>query len=69
MSMVTTACLGSFGTTGATAGLVPLVTTSGSYTDSAPVAGSRMVAWTNAPSWSELIIWQPEAAGTCRPAR
>src|SRR5512135_3658127 len=22
-----------------------------------------MVAWTNAPSCSELIIWQPEAAG------
>ena len=63
MSMVTTACRGSFGTTGLTAGLVPLVMTSGSYTDSAPVAGSRMVAWTNAPSCSELIIWQPEAAG------
>jgi len=32
-------------------------------TDSFPVAGSRMVAWANAPSCSELIIWQPEAAG------
>ena len=32
MSMVTTAWLGSFGTTGATAGLVPLVTTRGLYT-------------------------------------
>ena len=48
---------------GATAGLVPLVTTSGSYTDSAPVRGSRIVAWTNAPRLTELIIWQPEAAG------
>ena len=63
MSMVMTACLGSFGTTGATAGLVPLVTTSGSYTDSAPVRVFRMVAWTNAPRLTELIIWQPEAAG------
>src|SRR5690242_11007824 len=63
MSMVTTACRGSFGTTGLTAGLVPLVMTSGLYTYSFPVAGSRMVAWTNAPSSSELIIWQPEAAG------
>ena len=63
MSMVTTACAGSFGTTGATAGLVPLVITRGSYTDRAPVAGFRMVAWTNAPRLTELIIWQPESAG------
>src|SRR6516165_8947811 len=63
MSMVTTACTGSFGTTGATAGLVPLVITRGSYTDKAPVAGFRIVAWTNAPRLTELIIWQPESAG------
>ena len=60
-SMVTIAPAGSFGTTGATAGVVPWVMTSGSYTDSAPVRGFRMVAWTNAPRLSELIIWQPDA--------
>ena len=62
-SMVTIASAGSFGTTGAMAGLVPSVMTSGLYTDSAPVRGSRMVAWTNAPRLIELIIWQPDAAG------
>ena len=35
-SMVTIASAGSFGTTGATAGVVPWVMTSGLYTDSAP---------------------------------
>ena len=62
-SMVTIAPAGSFGTTGFTAGVVPLVMTSGLYTLSAPVRGSRMVAWTNAPRARELIIWQPDAAG------
>ena len=62
-SMVTIAFAGSFGTTGATAGLVPWVTTRGLYTDRAPVRGFKMVAWTNAPRLTELIIWQPEAAG------
>ena len=62
-SIVTIASAGSVGTTGATAGLVPFVMTSGLYTDSAPVRGSRMVAWTNAPRRTELIIWQPVAAG------
>src|SRR3984957_1261284 len=62
-SMVTIAFLGSFGTTGLTAGLVPAVMTRGLYTYSAPVRGSKMVAWTNAPRLSELIIWQPVAAG------
>src|SRR5581483_11998843 len=61
-SIVTTACLGSFGTTGGTAGVVPWVMTSGLYTDSAPVRGSRIVAWTNAPRLSELTISQPDAA-------
>src|ERR1700733_2645489 len=62
-SMVTIAFLGSFGTTGLTEGVVPAVMTSGLYTYSAPVRGSRMVAWTNAPRLSELVIWQPVAAG------
>ncbi len=47
-SMVTTASAGIAGTTGATAGDVPWVTTSGSYTESCPVAGSMIVACTNA---------------------
>ena len=42
---------------------MPLVMTSGSYTDSAPVAGSRIVAWTNAPRLAKLAIVQPDAAG------
>ena len=62
-SMVTIACRGSFGTTGATAGVVPWVMTSGLYTDSAPVRGFRMVAWTNAPRLAALVIVQPDAAG------
>src|SRR5579872_7607731 len=62
-SMVTIAPLGSFGTTGLTAGVVPAVMTRGLYTYSLPVRGSRMVAWTNAPRLSELTIWQPVAAG------
>ena len=62
-SMVTTACFGSFGTTGLTAGVVPAVMTRGLYTDRAPVCVSRMVAWTNAPRLTELLIWQPVAAG------
>src|SRR5580658_10492156 len=61
--MVTIAFLGSFGTTGLTTGVVPAVMTSGLYTYSLPVRGSRMVAWTNAPRLSELTIWQPVAAG------
>ena len=68
-SMVTIAPFGSFGTTGLTAGLVPAVMTRGLYTYSAPVRGSRMVAWTNAPRLSELIIWQPVAAGDPPAAR
>jgi hypothetical protein len=62
-SMVTTECLGSFGTTGATAGVVPAVITRGLYTDRAPVCVFRMVAWTNAPRATELLISQPVAAG------
>ena len=46
-----------------TAGVVPSVITSGSYTDSAPVAGFRIVAWTNAPRSAALVISQPDAAG------
>ena len=60
---LTTASLGSRGRTGATAGLVPAVMTSGSYTQSRPVAGSRMVAWTKA--WRFGLAWvHPEAAGS-----
>ncbi len=62
-SMVTTAFGGRVGTTGAAAGVVPCVMTSGSYTDSAPVAGFRMVAWTKAPRFPALAMVQPEAAG------
>ena len=62
-SMVTTAPAGSVGTTGGTTAVVPLVMTSGSYTESAPVAGSRIVAWTNAPRLAKLAIVQPDAAG------
>src|SRR5271165_3897327 len=62
-SMVTMACRGSFGTTGATAGVVPAVMTSGLYTDSAPVRGFKMVAWTNAPRLTALVMVQPDAAG------
>ncbi len=61
-SIVTTAPFGNAGATGAAAGVVPLVITSGSYTDSAPVAGSRMVACTKAPR-SGLSSVQPDAAG------
>ena len=62
-SMVTMARAGRVGTTGAAAGVVPWVITSGSYTDSAPVAGFRMVACTNAPSAAALAMLQPDAAG------
>src|SRR5580692_10280994 len=62
-SIVTTAPLGSLGTTGATAGRVPFVITSGSYTDSFPVAGSRIVACTKAPRLAAFAMVQPEAAG------
>ena len=60
-SMVTTAPAGSVGTTGMAAGWVPWVMTSGSYTDSLPVAGSRIVAWTNAPRLPKLAMVQPDA--------
>src|ERR1022692_3424192 len=43
-SIVTIAPAGRVGTTGAAAGVVPAVMTSGSYTCRAPVAGSRIVA-------------------------
>ena len=62
-SIVTIAPAGRVGTTGAAAGVVPWVMTSGSYTDSFPVAGSRMVACTKAPRFAALAILQPEAAG------
>ncbi len=62
-SMVTTAPAGSVGTTGVAAGWVPWVMTSGSYTDSLPVAGSRIVAWTNAPRLPKLAMVQPDACG------
>ena len=63
---LTTAFLGSLGLTGATAGVVPAVMTSGSYTHSRPVAGSRMVAWTKACRFG-LACVQPEAAGSWPP--
>ena len=62
-SIVTTAPAGSVGTTGAIAGVVPCVITSGSYTASFPVAGSRIVACTKAPRFAELAVVQPDAAG------
>src|ERR1700689_4897629 len=62
-SMVTTAFLGSVGTTGATAGVVPWGMTSGSYTESLPFRGFKIVAWTNAPRLAALVIVQPETAG------
>src|ERR1700722_17045845 len=62
-SMVTTAPAGSVGTTGAAAGWVPWVMTSGSYVLSAPVAGSRIVACANAPRWAKLAMVQPDACG------
>ena len=62
-SIVTTAPFGSLGSTGAAAGRVPLVITSGSYTDSFPVAGSRIVACTKAPRFAAFAMVQPEAAG------
>ena len=62
-SIVTTACFGSRGVTGAAAGRVPFVITSGSYTHSFPVAGSRIVACTKAPRFAALAMVQPEAAG------
>jgi hypothetical protein len=39
------------------------VITSGSYTASFPVAGSRIVACTKAPRFAELAVVQPDAAG------
>ena len=66
-SIVTTAPLGSLGTTGAAAVVVPCVMTSGSYTDSAPVAGFRMVACTKAPRFAELASVQPDASGVWPP--
>src|ERR1700684_2052205 len=62
-SIVTIAFLGSFGTTGATAGVVPCVMNSGAETYSLPVRGSRMVAWTNAPRLAALVMVQPDASG------
>ena len=62
-SIVTIAPAGRVGTTGATAGVVPWVMTSGSYTDSAPVAGFRIVACTNAPRLAALAIVQPDCGG------
>src|ERR1700744_1369743 len=57
------------GATGATAGWVPAVTTSGLYTDSCPV-GDKSVASTNAPSVPALAIEQPSPSchGVARPA-
>src|SRR5215471_7505117 len=48
--MPTTAPWGRAGTTGGTAGLAPRSTTSGSYADTWPVAGSKTAASTNAES-------------------
>src|SRR5437763_1465462 len=53
----TTAPSGSCGVTGTAAGRLPLSTTSGSYTDSVPVAGSTIVAWTKADC-AVLASWQ-----------
>ena len=61
-----TAPLGSFGTTGATAGGDPSVVTSGSYTHSRPVAGFTMVACTKACRFG-FDCWHPEAAGLSPP--
>jgi hypothetical protein len=66
-STVTIAPRGKVGTTGAAAGVVPWVITSGSYTDNAPVRGFRIVAWTNAPRFAKLAIVQPEACGVIPP--
>jgi hypothetical protein len=66
-SIVTTAFAGSVGTTGGAAGVVPCVITSGEYTASAPVAGSRIVACTKAPRFAELAVVQPDAAGVIPP--
>src|ERR1700751_4779986 len=60
--MVTMACRGSLGSTGAAAGWVPCVITSGSYTLSWPFLGLRMGACTNAPRAAKLAMVQPEAA-------
>ena len=60
---MTTAPFGSVGTTGAAAGRVPFVITRGSYTDSFPVAGSKIVACTKAPRFAAFAMVQPEAAG------
>ena len=49
--------------TGAAAGWVPWVITSGSYTLSCPVLRLRIVACTNAPRLAKLAMVQPEAAG------
>src|SRR5947209_1331236 len=54
--MPTTAPAGRVGVTGAIAGRRPASTTSGWYTLTAPVAGSRMLASTNA-AWSGLASW------------
>ena len=67
-SIVTIAPAGSVGTTGAIAGVVPRVITSGSYTANFPVAGSRIVACTKAPRLAELAVVQPDAAGVIPPA-
>ena len=66
-SIVTTAPFGSLGTTGAAAGRVPFVITSGSYTHSFPVAGSKIVACTKAPRFAAFAMVQPEAAGDAPP--
>src|SRR5258708_40050302 len=60
---LTTAPAGRAGTTGAAAGVVPWVMTSGWYTLSFPVAGSRIVAWTKAPRLAALAIVQPDCCG------
>src|ERR1700677_386339 len=66
-STVTTAFAGSCGTAGLTAGVVPSVITSGSYTDSAPVLGFRIVACTKAPRLAALLISHPDWVGDCPP--
>ncbi len=67
-SMITWDPRGMVGTTGAAAGVVPAVMTSGLYTCSAPV-GDRMVASTNAPSVPVFASEQPSPSchGVARP--
>src|ERR1035438_10294714 len=67
ISIVTIAPAGNVGTTGAAAGVVPCVITSGSYTSSVPAAGSRIVACTKAPRFAALAMVQPDAAGVVPP--